>query len=104
MAIFFDPDKIISWEGEILEIVEPTLLNDEEIPDYVKAERIAHSYFQFKNQDLEVVYQDTRQNILVEGCPAFRNSDNAAVKLIFQRWSDNRITIIVDRYSGVNES
>jgi hypothetical protein len=96
MTIFYDPDKIISWEGEILEVVEPTLLNDEEVPDYIRAEGKARSLFEFRNQDLEVVYQDTHSNILVEGCIARRNSDNAPVKLIFQRWSDNRITIIVD--------
>ncbi len=96
MAIFYDPDGIISWEGEILEVVEPTMLADEQIADYVKAEQITRALFIFKNQDLEVVYQDTRQNILVEACVAYHKADNAPVRLIFQRWSDDRITIILD--------
>ena len=103
MTVFYDPDKIISWEGEVLHIVEPTLLNDEEVPDYIMAERVAYSLFDFRNQNLEVLYQDTRNNILVEGCLARRNTDNAPVKLIFQRWSDNRITIIIGENPAGND-
>lgn len=79
-----------------MDVVEPTLHNGDQIADYIKAEQKARALFEFKNQDLEVVYQDTRQNLLVEGCIARRRADNASVRLIFQRWSDNRITIIVD--------
>ena len=100
MTIFYDPDNISSWEGDVLEVVEPALLNEQEIPDYVAAETIAQTRFDFINQELEVIFQDTRKNILVEGCTALRKDNGRRVKLIFQRWSDNRITIIVNGESG----
>ncbi len=103
MPVFYDPDKIISWEGEVLEVVEPVAHKDGEIPDYINAEQKARTVYEFKNQDLEVVFQDTRQNILVEGCFAHRKNDDAPVRLIFQRWSDNRITIIIDEISSDKE-